>query len=260
MRYYKRFSNCYPVCGYRNFAVYDISRKAVFEIEKQTFELLGLEIISEQLLQSLPNKQFYELLEKEIIFQCNFGDENLFPPIENCWFSPFSIISCIIDWEKNSQYDITKGIEQLVTIGCKTLQLRFGSGVEENKILNILDRIAGGNIRSVEMILCFDENLLKKITKEFEFVVSIIAYSANQTTIKVFNSCHVVLTKEIFFGSDQCGIVSPSYFICNSDFFFESINHNTCLNRKISIDSNGNIKNCPSCIQSYGNINDTNIA
>ena len=35
--------------------------------------------------------------------------------------------------------------------------------------------------------------------------------------------------------------------------------HNTCLNRKISIDVNGEIKNCPSMIKSYGNIKDATL-
>lgn len=41
--------------------------------------------------------------------------------------------------------------------------------------------------------------------------------------------------------------------------FAESKSYNSCLNRKISIDINGNIKNCPSMPQSFGNIRDTTL-
>jgi SPASM domain peptide maturase of grasp-with-spasm system len=39
--------------------------------------------------------------------------------------------------------------------------------------------------------------------------------------------------------------------------FTESQNYNTCLNRKISIDLDGEIKNCPSMRESFGNIENT---
>src|SRR5690606_41800509 len=35
--------------------------------------------------------------------------------------------------------------------------------------------------------------------------------------------------------------------------------HNSCLNRKISIDAEGNIKNCPSMSESFGNVQDTSL-
>ena len=48
-------------------------------------------------------------------------------------------------------------------------------------------------------------------------------------------------------------------FIINNKFYSESLNHNTCLNRKIAVDINGDIKNCPSMVKSYGNIRDTSL-
>jgi len=40
----------------------------------------------------------------------------------------------------------------------------------------------------------------------------------------------------------------------------ELLKHNNCLNRKISIDTKGNIKNCPSTQKSFGNIKNTTLA
>ncbi|MBX9448398.1 MAG: hypothetical protein KL787_01185 [Taibaiella sp.] len=39
-----------------------------------------------------------------------------------------------------------------------------------------------------------------------------------------------------------------------------SLRHNTCLNRKIAVDAEGNIRNCPSMKERYGNIRDTTLA
>ena len=59
--------------------------------------------------------------------------------------------------------------------------------------------------------------------------------------------------------SKHCGLVHKDYFDINIPLFTESQHHNTCLNRKISIDVDGNIKNCPSMAQSFGNIRDTTL-
>jgi SPASM domain peptide maturase of grasp-with-spasm system len=39
----------------------------------------------------------------------------------------------------------------------------------------------------------------------------------------------------------------------------ESLKYNSCLNNKISIDTFGNIKNCPSMKENFGNINDLTL-
>ena len=59
--------------------------------------------------------------------------------------------------------------------------------------------------------------------------------------------------------SKSCGIINKWYFTINIKSFSEAQHHNTCLNRKISIDADGNIKNCPSMKESYGNIKDTTL-
>lgn len=57
----------------------------------------------------------------------------------------------------------------------------------------------------------------------------------------------------------HCGIISSKYFYANVKLFTESQQHNTCLNKKVSIDKNGNIKNCPSMPKSFGNITNTTL-
>ena len=70
---------------------------------------------------------------------------------------------------------------------------------------------------------------------------------------------HIFFTKEIITSASHCGIISPDYFSIHIKTFTEAQLHNTCLNRKIAIDVDGNIKNCPSMPHSYGNIKDTTL-
>lgn len=68
----------------------------------------------------------------------------------------------------------------------------------------------------------------------------------------------------IYISSDNyslnCGIISKYWFSLSLSHINLAINSNTCLNRKISIDADGNIKNCPSMKESFGNIKDTTLA
>jgi SPASM domain peptide maturase of grasp-with-spasm system len=57
----------------------------------------------------------------------------------------------------------------------------------------------------------------------------------------------------------HCGMIDSKYFTINKLLYSESQHHNTCLNRKISIDKDGNIKNCPSMAESFGNVKDTTL-
>jgi SPASM domain peptide maturase of grasp-with-spasm system len=70
----------------------------------------------------------------------------------------------------------------------------------------------------------------------------------------------VFITQNSILNQNSCGIISSKYFSTNLQHFTEAQKHNTCLNRKISIDVNGEIKNCPSMAKSFGNIKDTTLA
>ena len=69
--------------------------------------------------------------------------------------------------------------------------------------------------------------------------------------------CFFSLKKNI--DSRACGMIDMKYFSVNISSFTESLNHNSCLNRKISIDLDGNIKNCPSMAQDFGNIKEVSL-
>ena len=57
----------------------------------------------------------------------------------------------------------------------------------------------------------------------------------------------------------SCGVINTQNFVSNLNIFTESQQHNTCLNRKISIDKDGYIKNCPSMAHHFGHISDTKL-
>jgi len=58
---------------------------------------------------------------------------------------------------------------------------------------------------------------------------------------------------------NYCGAIKTEFFSPNQPHFTESQHYNTCLNRKICIDVNGEIKNCPAMSRSFGNIKDSTL-
>ena len=59
--------------------------------------------------------------------------------------------------------------------------------------------------------------------------------------------------------STKCGQICPLSFTINVENFTESINFNNCLNKKVAIDKDGNIKNCGSQEESFGNVNEISL-
>ena len=97
----------------------------------------------------------------------------------------------------------------------------------------------------------------------------------NEKTLRIYSMVFYNCKKKTLKGSDffrfrvnftdkdlklsSCGTVDLKYFNTNLPKVLESLNHNSCLNKKIAIDKDGNIKNCPAMLHSFGNIKDTTL-
>lgn len=259
MIYYKKFATCFPIKGYCRSAIYDLDRRDVWSIDRKAYEVLSRDTIPEKLLHTLPREIVKDLFEKEVIFPCAPSDARWFPPINTEWSTPFQIVSSIIDIEHSSDYDICKTIAQLSELGCKTLQIRLSASAPCARVDEILPIIEGKNIRSVELIMRFENINLEELIKKHQRVTSIAMYQAPRRDFIQINGCSIILTSEDYLGAEQCGVVEPTHFVCNRELFIESLSRNTCLNKKISVDVKGNIKSCPSCTQTFGNIRNTTL-
>jgi SPASM domain peptide maturase of grasp-with-spasm system len=69
---------------------------------------------------------------------------------------------------------------------------------------------------------------------------------------------NIIYVQQAITSNTHCGNISSLYFVFNNfRSIIEAHQHNTCLNKKISIDVDGAIKNCPTLADSYGNVKDT---
>ena len=60
--------------------------------------------------------------------------------------------------------------------------------------------------------------------------------------------------------ASDCGYVSPDFFSVNVRAFTEALAFNSCLNRKVSIDAAGRIRNCPALPAAYGAVGEVPLA
>jgi SPASM domain peptide maturase of grasp-with-spasm system len=268
-------SHCVFVNGATRGVVCDIQRNGFFIIPKEMPNFIesakgkkvktiyseygseNIEIVSEYL-------NF--LLENELVYLSNtLLDVERFPTISLEDHNTTIIDSAIIDVGKFSHYDIYEIINQLTELGCKYLQVRFFKDIDYSEIEGLLINTDQTEIESLEIIAPYT-NEIDKMNFENIFVanqrLTLLTFyrSPFSDSKNYFNGCFSLNYVETNCNSSlHCGIVHPSYFVANTPLYIESKKYNNCLNRKIGIDSDGEIKNCPSMMNSYGNVGEVSL-
>jgi SPASM domain peptide maturase of grasp-with-spasm system len=203
------------------------------------------------------------MLENEIIFYTD--SPQFFPEMSTQWDEPFEISNAIIDIDSSSVF-ATEAIRQLLVSGCRALQIRVYSTMTIKSISSLISLTSKSKINSIELILPFmEENSFQDFelfVKEYPQISLITVYGANKDeAINMTGDKFGIIfyVKEKVYSEKCCGKINPSFFTINTRTFMESQNFNSCLNRKVSVDKVGEIKNCPSMQNSYGNVMNTLI-
>lgn len=268
------FSDCIPVKGFNRSLICDTRNNKYFFIPNGLYDILEkyngktLEIIKKDFnyqYDEIIDEYFIFLLENKLIF-FNSNPE-LFPKINTQWSSPSKITNIIIDYER-----ITHNFKDLVlqfeTLKCSYIQLRFFKLTSLDYIGELVQHLNNEKSRiiSIDFIIPYNENFkveeLNLLLSQNSRIHSIIIYnSPNNKSYKPVNNNmgYILQLERNILDEKHCGIINSEYFYSNINLLSESQYYNTCLNRKISIDKEGNIKNCPSMTQNFGNIKDTTL-
>lgn len=269
---YRLFANCIPVKGIARSTICDIQRNQVHLIPNALFELLeetqGKTMI--QIKKDLNHKydevidEYFDFLNSEELI---FFDEqpHLFPPLNLQWHSPSPIINAIIDLNRETELDFNKVIKELDSLDCKYVQIRIYDSLPIENYYMIAESFNFSTIVSIEIILPFDKDIPEdswiNFCDKYKRITGLVIHSSFSDigiTSKEY-AVPISYIKKIIPYAKCCGIINMEYFTSYITTFTESIHHNSCLNRKVSIDVDGNIKNCPSMKESYGNIRDTTL-
>lgn len=271
--YFKLFACCIPVKGAIRGIICDTQRRDYSFISLGLLEILecckttNMDDLYKQyseIDENIIDEYFDWLIAKEYGF---FTEEpEKFPEIKYSYETPELINNAIIDIDQTSEHNYSKIFHQLDELGCKFIEIRSYVPLALDYILECLKNTINLRFRNIDLLLKFDQQRrlgkgeIERIFTEFPAVGGIVFHSAtenaSQTPLPGRTLKH---TTQNIHSEFCCGIIDSTLFTINIDTFIESHTRNTCLNKKISIDKNGNIKNCPSMSKSYGNIEDSSL-
>jgi SPASM domain peptide maturase of grasp-with-spasm system len=268
---YKLYACCIPVKGSKRSVLMDLQRGGFIFIPNDLCDILiENEVIDKDLLQikySGSNKSTISeyldyLLKEEQIFQTN--DAVFFPKLNTQFEIPYRLNNCILDYAENSTYNLEKALLKIDNIGCSFCEIRFFCDFNFDYLIRLEKIIEDSKFRSIDILIKYSTKLnldfLFVFINRFPRIGKILIYNSPKNRFyNSFKKHRIIFKKSKILNESNCGVINPLLFDINNDFYFESLKYNNCLNQKLSIDSNGKIKNCPSFKKDYGNIEIANL-
>jgi len=265
------FSNCVITKGASKSSITDLQRGLIYFIPELLVSFLDQHdsVTVEKIISTFPNEKadiidyFKYLYEEDVIFFST--TPNSFPPLDVAWDYPSTITNCIIDVNQKLINSYPEALTELDNFNCNHLQLRFFDRTDFECAAHIIDLLKDSSIHNIEIQinspLSEDINTFREIIQKYPRISSIEIFGANNLIeLLMQNPDEKIKIRNNKLNAKSCGIISEDYFVAFMDNYMESRFHNSCLNRKISIDFHGEIKNCPSMMESFGNISNTSLS
>jgi SPASM domain peptide maturase of grasp-with-spasm system len=271
---FRLHANCIPVKGARRSLLCDLQMGRYDFIPNDLYDILRdhKQDSLEQILdhygkdnQQVISQYFEYLLDKEYGLWVEEDELGFLTEIDLEYEYPHIVHNAVVDL-KDSIHDFDKIFDELDFLGCRHLQVRFFKLVDLSTIDNILAKGRNNRILSIELLVQYDQSVSLEDYKKLSFrnikITNIIVAGAQKSeseSLGIDKTKTIVWSKSKIDNCSSCGVIHPTYFAINMEAFTEARNFNSCLNNKISIDINGDIKNCPSSSESYGNIENKSL-
>ncbi|MEZ2443423.1 grasp-with-spasm system SPASM domain peptide maturase [Chitinophaga sp. RCC_12] len=270
MEYLNLYANCRLVKGARMSLLCDLQMRRFYHIPNDTadvFIFLQQHSIDECIAHYGEDnrKTIMGYINFVLSKELGFTDDRLLPelvPLDLSWDRYSAITNVIIEYNEDIDY-AGSFFRELFDLHVQALEIRCYRKTELGKLRELLEVFNGTTLKFIKLVLPYDDTLdlptLDKLVKKYPRVKSLLIHSAPvDKPEKIFDGSVPV----IFFSNHinsclACGEIRSTYFISNMELFTESQHHNTCLNRKLSIDLNGYIRNCPSLPDNFGHITNT---
>jgi SPASM domain peptide maturase of grasp-with-spasm system len=273
-KYFKLFDSNFIVWGNRNVLIfahhcqnyislpieiflYIQGNEKVEDISKNFSNDISIKLLSILDCLTINNFGYYYKLRNDVYGSIQPNINFNFPSIISNILIDFSDLIC--RYQSKIVIDINE-------ININYLQIRIFEAVDFEKLFQILDSFKNSSVISIVLSFNYNDNELfveyfQKMLKLFKKIVIINVYNFTEDYIYYDKENLVKIAYKIKTLKDvnECGFVDLEKFNATIYSYSEALYHNSCLNRKISIDAEGNIKNCPSMSESFGNIRDTTL-
>jgi len=206
------------------------------------------------------------LSNKNIIFLCE--NEEFVSNIRitsKDYLTPHLITNCIYDVNTGNLKEAAEILSIVSLNRIPFVELRIFDPLPLIDLFELINKIQVSDINNVVVIMQYNNSLkLSTLRKGLKFMTTLSKLVIYESIVERNYFIHDGLTEIIFtkanISSKSCGKFDPDYFFPNSEFYSEGLKHNSCLNRKISIDRDGNVKNCPSMPTIHGNIFEVDLS
>jgi SPASM domain peptide maturase of grasp-with-spasm system len=258
-------SNCLLTKGASHFTIVDMQLDAIYRYAN--YYLKNLKCTANGIIQVIgPHNKFIEhLLQNNLIISIDSSLNKNFVPLQLQWDYPAQISNAVVQIPGEQGLFINI-CTQLKELQCNNVLLVFTKQLMAlNTIKQYMHIIEQQEFSCVDLIFDFTNETLHQYLIEVVqanlVFRSIITYNANSTSLvrQLEYGAGSIIQKVGAFTFTSCGLVHKDQFVDNILHFTEALEHNTCLNRKIAIDGNGEIRNCPNMPKGFGNIKETEL-
>ncbi len=268
MKYFRLFANCKIVRGAKRSTLCDLYKGRIKIIPTLLDEVLcklqeatitDTKIHFESAYDEGIDLYLNDLISDDWGFYTE--EPHLFPDMSLEFHSHSLILNSILDWDDNSDYDFSESLRELEELGCENIQIRYyGQDVDVfgHRLISMLKNY---NFTYVEFyfreISLHNKDLIGEFINSF-LIQKFVVFDCEKTEEMISKEdsnknllAQIVYTKSSL-SEESCGVIDSKWFYANINFYTEGIDHNTCLNRKVSVSREGFLKNCPSMKNSYG--------
>ena len=263
---FRLYAHCVPVRGARRSTLCDLQRNAYHLIPNGMHEILTVHRSRTRAeihaaygpgSETVVDDYFAFLERNDLGWWCT--EPERFPPLDLTWDVPARVTNAIVDVGPGSRHDFASLLAQLEELGCQTLQIRVFTPWSTADIERVVALTDFGRLRCVELLVPwrqdFSDEALWALCRRHPRLLSVFVHGAPErrvSTLPNFSNT-VVFRTEVIDSEAHCGQVHPAYFVTSLSSFTEALAHNSCLNRKLSVDQEGEIRNCPSMPRGFGN-------
>ena len=271
--HFKLFASCFAVKGHIESLICDTERGETMAIPNLLFDVLQEnKTKSVQELKAHFNHEFDQgidaffdkFVQEELGFYTDEPD--CFPDIDLSWYSPIKLNNAILEVDRHTSYDITAAVKAIDNIGCIDLQMRFLAPYPIDKLDIILECLETSRVSGLEIFLKYspkvDQEALLTLIRKHKRIAYLTIHSAPEN--RIINDLDRQVNWRLRFTTEVLHkntkeVISPDTFPLTLSIFSEAQHHNSGLNRKVCIDSEGNIKNYLNHSKCFGNIEDSNL-
>ena len=267
MTYFSFFPSCTITKGFKNSCLIDLERASYCSIPNELYDVLKekFNINLNKIKQTYLNEDFVIIKEYLTFLESNYfiffhskKQEVIQDISKEKYSSSYEIEDLIIDVKSLHHFNLTG---KKIPTNIETLQLRIFYEIPIRDLRSIVEQLRINKNTNVEIIFQHNKNNTENDYKTlfYDYLIISKMFVMNAKDNKHIIQNHIIALNQELISNKQCGQVSEKLFNPNLRTYLSSKSCNSCLHKKISIDINGEIKNCPSMPSGFGNVKNINL-